>query len=1311
MSANRLGVRFAIPLLVIAVMLAVCAGSASADKGIISMFGAYGTQGGDSQGPDGGVAVNQDGAGGVSPGDLYIADVGGNRVQELSPSGSFIRAFGLGVGGPGVDVCTEATACTAGTASEAAGSINQPLGVAIDSATGNVFVSDSGNNRVDVFSATGEFEGAFGWNVRAIGGAEELQFCTASSGCKSGTTGDGAGQLIHKDASSNVVESGDLAVSPLNGHLIVAHGARVDEYAPELTGGEVTGVSFVRGYGWGVVNGADEFQICTVTCGGAHVKQCGDLLSNPQPGLFAGSPRGITVDSEGHVYVAGRSTMGIQKFDSDGHPLGYLFPPTTDECQEHVQTGFLGVTFDETANTVLAFRNGHMFEYSATGQQLEDVSLGGFTLINALAFSQGSQVAYIAAQGFDSKANHSFGAVMKYGTVVPPLVGIEAPTEVAGTSATFHGNINPTGLATKYQFEYSTDGVNWIAAGGEQELPADSSEHSVSQKVEVLEALTNYRVRLVAKKVFNGGEASAETTFTTLEAPPVLSMPGVRGVTDSSASIEGKVNTENDATKYWFECVSQADFEEEEYAGAFDAPPGGETLEASGKPTSVSQMLTNLEPNTAYHCRLAAENSTGNATSPEVLFQTYGSQGLALPDGRAYEQVTPVDKNGTDANGVETSLKAALDGDAVSYFITGGGGEAEGGQDFPTYFADRGSDSWSSHSLLPSSSLGDHVRLKGWSEDLKRDYVLVWESGSPATFYEYLPASGVLREIATGLEPFKGAAYAGESADGSRLLFESKTALAPEAIEGVWNLYVWDRENGSLSLASVLPDGSSPPSGAFAGPYAWADPDPKAGGAFGAEIYGQDMHVISRDGEEAFFTTSNVNQLYVRKGIATSSPSTTQVSASQKTNGSGPNGRDPLGPKKAAFMEATPDGRYVFFTSPEQLTNDATTGSSDQGNDLYRYDTESGQLIDLVPDATDSAGADVQGTLGSSADGSYVYFVANGVLAEHAVAGTCQSSPVTGWMKIDGGLCNLYVWHDGSVAFISQINGKLYSALNWMPGHRTGGAEKPLRASRVSSDGKTLLFSSLLSVTSYDSKGNLEFYRYNTEEGLECVSCNPTGAPPVGAASIQSMEPGFTRPEGPNSFLLHNLSEDGNRVFFESVDKLVASDVNGENSCAGETSEDRACQDVYEWEADGTGSCESRAQNGGCLYLISTGESNEPSYFDDASADGSNVFFFTRQPLVRQDADHLYDVYDARVGGGIASQNQPPPTRCEGEACKPGASTSPGSRSPGSASFSGPPNPQAGHPKNVHKKHKKRHRHRHRAKKGSKRHAKSRSHR
>ena len=120
----------------------------------------------------------------------------------------------------------------------------------------------------------------------------------------------------------------------------------------------------------------------------------------------------------------------------------------------------------------------------------------------------------------------------------------------------------------------------------------------------------------------------------------------------------------------------------------------------------------------------------------------------------------------------------------------------------------------------------------------------------------------------------------------------------------------------------------------------------------------------------------------------------------------------------------------------------------------------------------------------------------------------------------------------------------------------------------------------------------------------------------------------------------------------------------------------------------GTGSCASTAQNGGCLYLISTGKGKEPAFFSDASESGDDAFIFTADQLVAQDKDELIDVYDAKVGGGLPYQSQVEAKPCEGEACKGLPAVPPAVQSPGSSSFSGPANqkPARHHKKKHHKK-------------------------
>jgi hypothetical protein len=220
-----------------------------------------------------GVAVNQTGNGGVDPGDVYVADSQNDRIDVFSASGQFGFAFGLNVGGAGVDTCT--TSCAAGSASGEAGSVDVPQGIAIDQVSGDVYVTSNANHRVDVFSAQGAFEGAFGWKVKVTGAAEELQFCTTTSGCQAGTAGEKAGQFASASGGlTNSLPAVDPSTTPPTVLVPDPGNKRVDVFRPTLgLGGEVTAVSFVHAFGWDVKPTIDEIQ---------EVK-----LSGPTGGSFA----------------------------------------------------------------------------------------------------------------------------------------------------------------------------------------------------------------------------------------------------------------------------------------------------------------------------------------------------------------------------------------------------------------------------------------------------------------------------------------------------------------------------------------------------------------------------------------------------------------------------------------------------------------------------------------------------------------------------------------------------------------------------------------------------------------------------------------------------------------------------------------------------------------------------------------------------------------------------------------------------------------------------------------------------------------
>jgi hypothetical protein len=399
-----------------------------------------------------------------------------------------------------------------------------------------------------------------------------------------------------------------------------------------------------------------------------------------------------------------------------------------------------------------------------------------------------------------------------------------------------------------------------------------------------------------------------------------------------------------------------------------------------------------------------------------------------------------------------------------------------------------------------------------------------------------------------------------------------------------------------------------------------------------------------------------------------------------------------------------PGNKIVYGSGLEDARSLAVNGSNiywannpplaiKPGNDLYLFkdDGEDGELSDLTPDNGTTNGAEVRGVLGASDDLSDVYFAANGVLAAGASPGSCVDPPMFG-----SGSCNLYHWHEGTIEFIAELqtggNGALTDAINWMSAlspKDTFPDERQQKTARVSPDGQTLLFRSQRQQTAYPNEGIARFYRFRVGEGLSCVSCDPTLAPPTGNDPLGSISVSQTIPRSPASFTSNVLSGDGNRFFFETTDALVASDTNGVQSCLPNRFGAR-CLDVYEWEAVGTGSCTAAqaVAEGGCFYLLSTGKGNEPAFLADASADGSSAFIYSRAKLVGQDQDELLDVYAVRIGGGLASQNPAPVPICESvDGCHGPIPPAPSSESAGSAGFVGPGDPKP--KRKAAKKHKK----------------------
>jgi hypothetical protein len=697
--------------------------------------------------------------------------------------------------------------------------------------------------------------------------------------------------------------------------------------------------------------------------------------------------------------------------------------------------------------------------------------------------------------------------------------------------------------------------------------------------------------RLVVVFALCAGCCAACTSPAAAAGPPLITSTWVDGVNATAARLNAQIDPNGFDAKYVFEYLTDAKFQAnlpaDRFAGAIQAPATGFTSVPA--PNPAARGISGLSPTTVYRYRAVAKNAAGETMGPARSFTTeLATNVIPVLDNRAYELVSPVDKNGGSIQGIEESFgggvfQAAAGGDALTYSSAASFGEPAGAPPANQYLARRFAAGWSAENIttpLLSGSYGDRpegVPYQLFSGDLSRSLLLNGRrcrgsngecpvasaplpgSGAPAGYENYyLRDNGTasfralleapdLAGTALAPEQFE-LSFVGASPDLTHVVVSSCAALAPGATEApapggcdpaFQNLYEWG--GGGLSLVNVVPVG--------------------AGEAEGAALAAQGG-AVSSDGSRIYWTVNG--DLYLSEGAQA----------------------QPVGADGATFETASSDGSVAFFT-------ETVAGTAH----LFRYDADAATATDLTP------GGQVLGVLGASADGSHVYF--------QTAAG-------------------LELWNAGATVEVAP--GSAAAAASSYP-PTTGTA-------RVTPDGAHLAFVSAAELTGYENADFQEVFVYGPPPGggaptLLCASCNPTGERPGGGASIPGATANGSGAAATRVYKPRALSDDGSRVFFESSDRLSSKD------------DERGVADVYEWEARGASSC---TLPGGCIGLVSTGRSSEPSTFIDASANGHDVFFLTDRSLVAWDPGS-YDIYDFRDSGGLPGPEEG--FICNGDACQP----------------------------------------------------------
>jgi hypothetical protein len=1110
------------------------------------------------------------------------------------------------------------------------------------------------------------FSSDFGWGVSD--GKGESQVCVTA--CKAGIAGAEIGQFKAPS---------DVAVNETTGHVYVLDqgNSRI-----QVFGHDEKFISQFDGSESG-----KPFNFGTLALSGGIAVDNSCFVKK-----LSGAACTTADPSNGDVYVTDPGNKVVDKFSAEGTFLGQLEEDCgTASCPAFEFTSFdtitpTGVSVD-TAGTVWTYQEGsegsgeaESFTNAEASQlvatrQLQNVGdfvCPGFAVDSTDSlYTRRAGPTVLAFPELCTNAPRVFKFAASGETLITPFAEEETSAVAIDLASdeVFLDNLSSIGAFSSSAVAQERFGAGDVAGGAGLSV---NHENATDSTVYVADAAAN-RI-----DVFGPEPPSA----------PTIESESVIDVTANSARLQGEVNPHGSSTQFHFEygrCETPSTCSSSPYEQSIPVPE--QVAGADFELHSVSANPQDLQAGTAYHFRLVAHNELSPAgvltEGEEQTFTTQAGGVFELPDARAWEMVSPPDKHGAGFLPIVRGVvQAAASGDRITYLADAPSeSQPQGNAANSQIISTRAGGAWGSRDIAPPQEgatgqpVGSGQEYRFFSSDLSQGIVQRFGafmpslsaaaseqtpyltslsqaclsgglsgcydplvSACPEEGEECAPAIADHANAAPGSvfgeegqcpgpqKAFCGPVFVGATADLGHVVMTSNVPLLGASVKG--GLYEWS--GGRLSLVSVLSGGEG--GGAVAG---------ELGERGGRNTRG----AISADGSRVVWMTNGGQpHLYLYEAAKEES-----IRLDVALSGT------------PEFQLASADATRVLFTD---------------GGDLYEYDAEGEELHRLTE------GAEVIGRLaGASDDGSFIYFVANGALAQGAVKGGCNGKEL-----LVGSQCNLYVLHEGKVGLVAVLSGE---------DHPDWSLDLPDLTARVSPNGRYLAFMSNRPLSGYDNrdaqsgKRDEEVFIYDASGAgsTACASCDPTGTRPrgvelqtlvgeslisvVGLGTQQWLAaniPGWSPYRLAMALNQSRYLSNSGRLFFNSHEALSPQDVNG-------------TWDVYEYEPPSVGGCSASSpsfgeRSGGCVALISSGTSPEESGFLDASEDGSDVFFLSAAKLTRADKDSALDVYDAHVCSAASPcipEPAAPPPPCSTEAsCRPAPSPQPEIFGfPASATFSG----------------------------------------